>query len=187
MLEAGTDIEEAAFVVEEVTGAQGGRRGLGQIAVLYRSNAQSRVLEHALFSASIPYRVYGGLRFFERQEVKHALAYLRLVVEPGRRRRFPARRQLPDARHRRAQPRADPGVAAARGISLWAAACANTLSRQGCGEHRRLRAAHREHAQATRGQPLPEVIEHVIDASGLQRSTTGTREKAPTGSRTLRS
>jgi DNA helicase-2/ATP-dependent DNA helicase PcrA len=50
--------------------------------VLYRSNAQSRVIEHALFSSSIPYRVYGGLRFFERAEVKHALAYLRLVALP---------------------------------------------------------------------------------------------------------
>jgi DNA helicase-2/ATP-dependent DNA helicase PcrA len=52
------------------------------IALLYRSNAQSRVLEHALFSAGIPYRVYGGLRFFERQEVKHALAYMRLIANP---------------------------------------------------------------------------------------------------------
>ena len=50
------------------------------MAVLYRSNAQSRVLEHALFNAAIPYRVYGGMRFFERAEVKHALAYLRLVA-----------------------------------------------------------------------------------------------------------
>ena len=53
-----------------------------EIAILYRSNAQSRVIEHALFSARIPYRVYGGLRFFERQEVKHALAYLRLLASP---------------------------------------------------------------------------------------------------------
>ena len=52
------------------------------IGVLYRSNAQSRMLEHALFSAGIPYRVYGGLRFFERMEVKHALAYLRLIANP---------------------------------------------------------------------------------------------------------
>ena len=52
------------------------------IALLYRSNAQSRVLEHALFSAGLAYRVYGGLRFFERQEIKHALAYLRLVANP---------------------------------------------------------------------------------------------------------
>ena len=50
--------------------------------MLYRSNAQSRVLEHALFNAAMPYRVYGGMRFFERAEVKHALAYLRLVAAP---------------------------------------------------------------------------------------------------------
>src|SRR5690606_1198530 len=49
-------------------------------AILYRSNAQSRVLEEALMNARIPYRVYGGLRFFERQEIKDALAYLRLVA-----------------------------------------------------------------------------------------------------------
>jgi DNA helicase-2/ATP-dependent DNA helicase PcrA len=51
--------------------------------VLYRSNAQSRVLESALFNAGVPYRVYGGLRFFERAEIKHALAYLRLIENPN--------------------------------------------------------------------------------------------------------
>ena len=51
--------------------------------MLYRSNAQSRVIEHALFNAGIPYRVYGGLRFFERAEIKHALAYLRLIENPS--------------------------------------------------------------------------------------------------------
>jgi DNA helicase-2/ATP-dependent DNA helicase PcrA len=57
--------------------------GLAQeIAVLYRSNAQSRVIESALFNAGVPYRVYGGLRFFERAEIKHALAYLRLLENP---------------------------------------------------------------------------------------------------------
>ncbi|HSV44841.1 MAG TPA: 3'-5' exonuclease, partial [Ramlibacter sp.] len=53
-----------------------------EIAVLYRSNAQSRVIETALFNAAVPYRVYGGLRFFERAEIKHALAYLRLIENP---------------------------------------------------------------------------------------------------------
>ena len=48
---------------------------LSQMALLYRSNAQSRVLEHALFNAALAYRVYGGMRFFDRQEIKHALAY----------------------------------------------------------------------------------------------------------------
>jgi DNA helicase-2/ATP-dependent DNA helicase PcrA len=50
------------------------------MALLYRSNAQSRILEHALFAANLPYRVYGGLRFFERAEIKHALAYMRLIA-----------------------------------------------------------------------------------------------------------
>ncbi|MEO8858296.1 MAG: UvrD-helicase domain-containing protein [Burkholderiaceae bacterium] len=54
-----------------------------EIAVLYRSNAQSRVIETALFNAGMPYRVYGGLRFFERAEIKHALAYLRLLENSG--------------------------------------------------------------------------------------------------------
>ncbi|MFZ2328551.1 MAG: 3'-5' exonuclease, partial [Rhodoferax sp.] len=54
-----------------------------EIAVLYRSNAQSRVIETALFNAGLPYRVYGGLRFFERAEIKHALAYLRLLENPN--------------------------------------------------------------------------------------------------------
>ena len=51
-----------------------------EIAILYRSNAQSRVFEEALLNANLPYRVYGGLRFFERAEIKDALAYLRLIA-----------------------------------------------------------------------------------------------------------
>lgn len=80
--EAGNDGDEARFVVEEVRALNGEGIPLSQMALLYRSNAQSRVLEHALFSAGIGYRVYGGLRFFERMEVKHALAYLRLAANP---------------------------------------------------------------------------------------------------------
>lgn len=53
---------------------------LEQCAILYRSNAQSRVLEEALLQASMPYRIYGGMRFFERQEIKDALSYLRLIA-----------------------------------------------------------------------------------------------------------
>ena len=71
--------DEAMFVVERITdwfNAGGLRR---ECAVLYRSNAQSRVMEERLIQRGIPYRVYGGLRFFERQEIKDALAYLRLV------------------------------------------------------------------------------------------------------------
>jgi DNA helicase-2/ATP-dependent DNA helicase PcrA len=77
---APSDNDEAAFIVEEVKALRNDGWRLSDMALLYRSNAQSRVLEHALFSSSIPYRVYGGLRFFERMEVKHCLAYLRLAA-----------------------------------------------------------------------------------------------------------
>ena len=80
--EASSDAQEAAWLVEEIQALA--RDGLARrdMAVLYRSNAQSRMIEHALFSQGIAYRVYGGLRFFERQEIKHALAYLRLIANP---------------------------------------------------------------------------------------------------------
>jgi len=101
--EAPTDLAEAQWMVEEmrhlVRGDAASESGRGpgsvsgagsfepgfprqEIAVLYRSNAQSRVIETALFNAAVPYRVYGGLRFFERAEIKHALAYLRLLENP---------------------------------------------------------------------------------------------------------
>ena len=81
--EAPTDMAEAQWLVEEVR--QLVREGVSrhEVALLYRSNAQSRVLETALFNASVPYRVYGGLRFFERAEIKHALSYLRLLENPN--------------------------------------------------------------------------------------------------------
>ncbi|HEX6415516.1 MAG TPA: UvrD-helicase domain-containing protein, partial [Burkholderiales bacterium] len=82
VFEGESDNDEARWIVEEVQSlARDGTR-LSHIGVLYRSNAQSRVVEHALFSQGIPYRVYGGLRFFERAEIKHALAYLRLIAMP---------------------------------------------------------------------------------------------------------
>jgi DNA helicase II / ATP-dependent DNA helicase PcrA len=79
---ASTDGDEAEFVLEEVRALHREGMNLNDMALLYRSNAQSRILEHALFRAGIGYRVYGGLRFFERQEIKHALAYLRLAGNP---------------------------------------------------------------------------------------------------------
>src|SRR5438309_286508 len=80
--EAQSDGYEASWLTEEVQALKRGGLRLADIGVLYRSNAQSRIIEHALFSNGIPYRVYGGLRFFERMEIKHALAYLRLVANP---------------------------------------------------------------------------------------------------------
>lgn len=77
--EAPTDMAEAQWMVEEIRNLVRDDLERKEIAVLYRSNAQSRVIETALFNAAVPYRVYGGLRFFERAEIKHALAYLRLL------------------------------------------------------------------------------------------------------------
>ncbi|MBI1890921.1 MAG: UvrD-helicase domain-containing protein [Burkholderiales bacterium] len=82
IFEASSDIQEAQWIIDEAKNliAEGAARS--EIAILYRSNAQSRVIEHALFSAGIPYRVYGGQRFFERAEIKHAIAYLQLMDNP---------------------------------------------------------------------------------------------------------
>ena len=79
---AANDDEEARFVVDEVKQLHREGMALSDMALLYRSNAQSRILEHTLFRAKVPYKVYGGLRFFERQEIKHAMAYLRLAANP---------------------------------------------------------------------------------------------------------
>jgi DNA helicase-2/ATP-dependent DNA helicase PcrA len=74
--------DEAKFVVDRIQHWQDQGRSRSEIAVLYRSNAQSRVFEEYLIARGIPYRVYGGLRFFERAEIKDALAYLRMVSNP---------------------------------------------------------------------------------------------------------
>lgn len=76
---ASNEIDEARFVVGTIESwvQQGNRRD--SVAILYRSNAQSRVFEEQLLSVAMPYRVYGGLRFFERAEIKDALAYMRLL------------------------------------------------------------------------------------------------------------
>ena len=84
VVESPSDFAEAQWLIEELRQLikqDGFERK--EVALLYRSNAQSRVLETALFNAGFPYRVYGGLRFFERAEIKHALAYLRLLENPN--------------------------------------------------------------------------------------------------------
>ncbi len=140
-----------------------------EIALLYRSNAQSRVIESALFNAGMPYRVYGGLRFFERAEVKHALAYLRLLENPNddtsflRVVNFPPRgigarsiEQLQDAaRGQRPQPGAERrrGAAARPARNLPAFVALIDV-----------------HARARRtGMTLREIIEQVLDAQRPDR------------------
>ena len=81
--EADNDRLEAQFVTDEIRSRIRNGTSPDEIAILYRSNAQSRVLEQALMAAGIAYRVYGGQRFFDRAEIKHALAYLRLIENPN--------------------------------------------------------------------------------------------------------
>ncbi len=176
--EAATDLEEAGFIVEEVKALRNDGMALGNMAVLYRSNAQSRVVEHALFNASVPYRVYGGLRFFERQEIKHALAYLRLVAQSEddgallRVINFPTRgigtRSLEQVQ----------AVARERGISLWDAACANTLSGKAASSIGAFVGLIEKMREATRHLPLAETIEHVIEHSGLYSHYQNEKEGA---------
>jgi DNA helicase II / ATP-dependent DNA helicase PcrA len=169
VFEAATDVEEATFIVEEVKNLKREGVRLSDMALLYRSNAQSRVLEHALFNAGISYRVYGGLRFFERQEVKHALAYLRLIANPEddgallRVINFPTRgigtrsiEQLQEA-------------ARQRGTSLWQAACAGALGgKAGSSIGAFVQLIEGLRRQVV-GLPLAEIIEHVVDGSGLKQ------------------
>ncbi len=158
--QAPTDLQEAEYIVEEIQSLHSGGVPLNDIALLYRSNAQSRVLEHALFNASLSYRVYGGLRFFERQEIKHALAYLRLVHNPDddgallRVINFPARGI--------GAKTIESLQATAGGGSLWAAA-------RGKGRKiddfiRLIEAMQRE----CHGAALAETVETVIEMSGLK-------------------
>ncbi len=196
---APTDFDEAAFIVDEVRSLRTEGVALAQIALLYRSNAQSRVLEHALFNASLAYRVYGGMRFFERQEIKHALAYLRLIANPHddnallRIVNFPVRgigmrslEQLQDDTAR-------------QGTSLWAAMLqkckggaafmpgsgAEAVTRLALSEADRPRkgvegfvALIESMRQACEKLPLPEIVEHMLEHSGLLAHYRGEREGA---------
>lgn len=83
LYEAFNDLDEARYIINRVKDCVTQDLRRQDIAILYRSNAQSRVLEEILIQNAIPYRIYGGLRFFERAEIKDALAYLRLLSNPN--------------------------------------------------------------------------------------------------------
>lgn len=168
---AENDEEEAGFIVDEVKHLQAEGLLLDQIAVLYRSNAQSRILEHALFSAGLPYRVYGGLRFFERQEIKHALAYLRLIANPDddtallRIINFPPRgigaRSLEQLQATAQQEK----------LSLWSAALQHAqgnaeVSKKGIAG---FVALINEMRAAAEGLDLPQIVDHVLIHSRLEQ------------------
>ena len=172
--EASTDSQEAGWIVEEIRSLINTGMARSEVAVLYRSNAQSRSIEHTLMSSGIPYRVYGGLRFFERQEVKHALAYLRLIDNPNddtafvRVVNFPTRgigarsiEQLADAArlYGCSMAAAIPYVTGKAGTSLGG--FANLVAK--------MRAD-------TQQMNLPDTVEHIVRASGLADFYQGERE-----------
>jgi len=169
VFEGESDSDEARWIVGEVQALAREGTPRAQMAVLYRSNAQSRVLEHALFSLGVPYRVYGGLRFFERAEIKHALAYLRLVALPDddnaflRVANFPPRgigartlEQLQDA-------------AKQAGVSLF---------RVSEGKASLFRKLIEDLRNETQGLPLHELVDVVVRKSGLIEHYRGEREGA---------
>jgi DNA helicase-2/ATP-dependent DNA helicase PcrA len=166
---APSDLDEAAFIVDVVKGLVEDNVSPAEIAVLYRSNAQSRVVEHALFNAAMPYRVYGGMRFFERAEVKNALAYLRLIAAPDddgaflRVVNFPPRgigaRSLETLQER----------AQAQGVSLWQVACAAPVAGKAGTSLATFLTLVDAMRTATRDLGLAETVEHVVHASGLFR------------------
>ena len=80
---AGDEREEAAWVCQQIRDLKSRGEDLGRFAVLYRTNAQSRVVEESFVQAGIRYRMYGGLKFYDRKEVKDILAYLRVLVNPA--------------------------------------------------------------------------------------------------------
>ena len=173
VFEAGSDGEEARWIVEEIKALVRDGHARAEIALLYRSNAQSRILEHTLFSAGIPYRVYGGLRFFERQEIKHALAYLRLIANTdddtafARVVNFPTRgigarsiENLQDAAKATGSSlfAAIPQVPGKGGASL--AAFAGLIAKM----------------KEASSLPLPELVDHVVELSGLREHYRNEKE-----------
>ena len=174
VFEGFSDFDEARFIVDEVRELVRDGYPREQIALLYRSNAQSRVLEHQLFTAGVSYRVYGGLRFFDRQEIKHALAYLRLIANPdddtafSRVVNFPTRgigsrslEALQEAAHR-------------ANSSLYNAA-AGLSGKAGASVSCFIRLVEAMRAE-TAGLPLPEVIDHLVEKSGLRQHYLAEKE-----------
>ena len=163
--------DEAHFVAS-CAGAHGGP--LNELAVLYRSNAQSRVFEEALVSAGIPYRVYGGLRFFERAEIKDALAYLRLVANRGDDPSFERVVNNPPRRIGEATMRAVRSFAVRHALTLWdaAAQAEKFLNARAAGALKGFLALVDAMASETADLELAEQIARVVRGSGLVERLT---------------
>ncbi len=174
---AWNDRDEADFILNRINDwtKQGGTRR--EVAVLYRSNAQSRVLEETFLSARVPYKVYGGLRFYERAEIKDALAYLRLLSNRDEDASFERVVNLPTRGIGAKTLDLLRDAARSLGISMWQAA-AGALSRSPDGKELGLGARGASALMGflglvekldreTRGLALHEQIDLVIQGSGL--------------------
>jgi DNA helicase II / ATP-dependent DNA helicase PcrA len=161
--------DEADFVVNRIRDwvMKGGRRA--ETAILYRSNAQSRAFEEALLTARVPYRVYGGLRFFERAEIKDALAYLRLIFNRSDDASFERVVNLPARGIGTKTLDTVRDYARANTCSMWQAAGAvipELGNRLGQNLHAFL-VLIEQLEQQTKHLPLHEQVDHIIHASGL--------------------
>ena len=169
MYAAFNERDEADFVINRIRewSYKGGRRQ--DCAILYRSNAQSRTFEEALITARIPYRVYGGLRFFERAEIKDALAYLRLIFSRADDASFERVVNLPARGIGAKTLDTIRNYARANTCPMWeaAGACIQELgARTGQSLHAFMLLIEQLDKQ-TRALPLHEQVDHIINASGL--------------------
>jgi len=176
VFEGESDGEESRWLVEEAQALSRDGMRLQDIAILYRSNAQSRIIEHALFGAGVSYRVYGGLRFFERAEVKHALAYLRLVENTDDDNAFLRISNFPPRGIGARSMEALQDAARAANASLHASI--GGLAGKAGNSLASFRAKIETIRSETRGLPLPEVVDHVIAKSGLVEHYQSEREGA---------
>jgi len=162
--------DEADFVIDRIREHE--RRGLSlsAAAVLYRSNAQSRAFEEALMAARIPYRVYGGLRFFERAEIKDALSYLRLTQSRDDDIAFERVVNLPARGIGTATLELLRSDARDHGRSLWQAGqqIAATMPARAATALRGFFALIDRLAATIAEMPLPQQVQHVIQHSGLR-------------------
>jgi DNA helicase II / ATP-dependent DNA helicase PcrA len=179
---AASDLEEAQFVVDEVKALH--REGMAMIdmALLYRSNAQSRVLEHALFRAGISYRVYGGLRFFERLEIKHTLAYLRLAGNPDDDGAFSRVVNFPPRGIGARSVEQVQDLATRHSVSMHVAAVAGIANGDIGGRSATMIGAFLKMVDALKQSALkvtlPELVDEALAISGLRAHYTAEREGA---------
>jgi DNA helicase-2/ATP-dependent DNA helicase PcrA len=165
------DLDEARFIVEQTGEWINGGGSPQDVAILYRSNAQSRVLEEALLRAQIPYRIYGGLRFFERAEIKNALCYMRLLHDRESDTAFERVINIPPRGIGEKTLEAIRQQARARSVSMWRA-CSDALaegsfSSRVAGKVATFLQLIEDIAVASAEMALHELADHVIDTSGL--------------------